>query len=62
MRDPDLRRVLVEQRPDDEYTRFVDAALPMTYVVDERYDYEPDPARDSIAAKSVGMPKKSVGR
>ncbi len=52
MRDPDLRRVLAEQRPDDEYTRFVAAALPMTYVVDERYDYEPDPARDSIAARA----------
>jgi N-acyl-D-amino-acid deacylase len=52
MRDADLRRVLVEQRPDDEYTRFIDAALPMTYVVDERYDYEPDPALDSIAAQA----------
>ena len=44
MRDADLRRVLVEQRPDDEYTRMVDAALPMTYVLDDSYDYEPDPA------------------
>ncbi len=52
MRDADLRRVLVEQRPDDEYTRFIDAALPMTYVVDETYDYEPDPSVDSIAAQA----------
>jgi N-acyl-D-aspartate/D-glutamate deacylase len=49
-REPDLRRVLVEQRADDEYTRMIDAALPMTYVVDESYDYEPDPALDSVAA------------
>jgi N-acyl-D-aspartate/D-glutamate deacylase len=52
VRDRDLRRILVEQRPDDEYTRFVDGALPMTYVVDENYDYEPDPALHSIAAKA----------
>jgi len=52
MRDADLRRVLVQQRPDDEYTRFVDAALPMTYMLDDQYDYEPDPAVDSIAAQA----------
>ena len=52
MRDADLRRVLVEQRPDDEYTRMADAALAMTYVVDENYDYEPDPAVDSVAAQA----------
>ena len=52
MRDADLRRALVQQRADDDYTRFVDAALPMTYMLDERYDYEPDPAVDSIAAQA----------
>jgi N-acyl-D-aspartate/D-glutamate deacylase len=52
MRDADLRRVLVEQRPDDDYTRMVDAALPMTYVLDETYDYEPDPAVDSVAVQA----------
>lgn len=48
--DPELRRRLVEQRPDDEHTRLVAAALPRIYVMDERYDYEPDPA-DSLAAR-----------
>ncbi|HTT40073.1 MAG TPA: amidohydrolase family protein [Burkholderiales bacterium] len=50
-RDLELRRVLVEQRPDDEHTRFVDAALARTYVLDRTYDYEPDPS-DSIAARA----------
>ncbi len=54
LRDEELRRTLVETRPDDEYTRFVEKALPMTYVVDDSYDYEPDPAVDSIAARAKG--------
>jgi N-acyl-D-aspartate/D-glutamate deacylase len=52
MREPDLRRTLVEERPGDDYTRMVDAALPMTYVVDDDYDYEPDPATNSVAARA----------
>jgi len=52
VRDADLRRTLVEDRPHDEYTRFVEKALPMTYVVDDSYDYEPDPAVESIAARA----------
>ena len=52
MREADLRRVLVEQRPDDEYARMIDAALSMTYVVDENYDYEPNPSLDSVAAQA----------
>jgi len=50
-RDPQLRHALVEQRPDDEHTRFVDAALARTYVLDQTYDYEPDPS-DSITAQA----------
>jgi len=52
VRDADLRRRLVEDRPADDFTRFVEAALPMTYVVDDAYDYEPDPAVSSIAARA----------
>ena len=50
-RDPKLRRVLVEQRPNDEETRLIEAALARTYVLDEAYDYEPDPSH-SIAARA----------
>jgi len=52
-RDADLRRTLVEERPTDDYTRMVDAALPMTYVVDDNYDYEPNPAIHSVAARAL---------
>ncbi len=50
-REPGLRRMLVEHRPDDQQTRFVEAALPRTYVMDDAYDYEPDPL-NSIAARA----------
>jgi N-acyl-D-aspartate/D-glutamate deacylase len=50
-REPDLRRVLIEQRPDDEQTRTMETWLPRTYVVDESYDYEPDPST-SLAARA----------
>jgi N-acyl-D-aspartate/D-glutamate deacylase len=49
--DPELRRVLVEQRPDDAHTRMMDDWFPRTYVVDAAYDYEPDPA-NSLAARA----------
>lgn len=52
VRDPDLRRVLVQERPDDAHTRMTDAALPRTYSLDPSYDYEPDP-NDSIAARAA---------
>jgi N-acyl-D-aspartate/D-glutamate deacylase len=54
VRDAALRRALVEDRPDDDYTRWVDGALARTFVVDERYDYEPDPA-DSLAARARAL-------
>jgi N-acyl-D-aspartate/D-glutamate deacylase len=49
--DPELRRVLVEQRPDDEYTRETESRLPRTYVMDASYDYEPHPSQ-SVAAQA----------
>jgi len=52
MRDADLRRTLVEERPDDEHTRMIEAALPRTYALDDSYDYEPS-TNDSIAANAA---------
>jgi N-acyl-D-aspartate/D-glutamate deacylase len=49
--DADLRRVLIEQRPDDEHTRMMDTWFPRTYAVDASYDYEPDPA-NSLGARA----------
>ena len=50
-RDPELRRTLVEQRPTDKHTLWIESALPMTYVADGSYDYEPATS-DSIAARA----------
>jgi len=50
-REPQLRRALVEHRPDDPQTRFAQTALSKTYIVDEAYDYEPSPS-NSIAARA----------
>jgi len=50
-REPELRRALVEQRPTDKHTLWIESALPMTYVADDSYDYEPA-AADSIAARA----------
>jgi N-acyl-D-aspartate/D-glutamate deacylase len=50
-RDPELRRALVEERPRDEQTAMIEAALPRTYVLDDAYDYEPDTS-NSIAARA----------
>jgi len=47
--DPELRRKLIEERPDDEYTRETGSRLPRTYVMDASYDYEPHPSQ-SVAA------------
>ena len=48
---PELRRKLVEHRPDDEHTKRIAAALHRIYVVDDSYDYEPDPSL-SIGARA----------
>jgi len=50
-RNPELRRTLVEHRPGDKHTLWIESALPMTYVADESYDYEPATS-DSIAARA----------
>jgi N-acyl-D-aspartate/D-glutamate deacylase len=49
--DPQLRRALVEERPADEHTRRIAQAMQRIYVVDDTYDYEPDPSL-SIAARA----------
>jgi N-acyl-D-aspartate/D-glutamate deacylase len=51
----ELRRTLIEQRPTDEQTRIMEQALPRTYVFDETYDYEPDPATQSLASRAAEM-------
>ncbi|MCA3134943.1 MAG: N-acyl-D-amino-acid deacylase family protein [Betaproteobacteria bacterium] len=52
VREPELRRRLVEERPDDEHTRMMASALSRTYEVTPDYDYEPDPAT-SLAARGA---------
>ena len=46
-----LRRTLVVQRPADEHTARIDQAMQRIYVVDDTYDYEPDPSL-SLAARA----------
>jgi N-acyl-D-amino-acid deacylase len=52
--DADLRRTLVEVRPDDEHTRWLEQALARAYVVDDTYDYEPKTS-DSISARAAAL-------
>ena len=59
-RDADLRRVLVEERPNDEHTRMIEAALPRTYALDDSYDYEPH-IDDSITARAARGWHEPVG-
>jgi N-acyl-D-aspartate/D-glutamate deacylase len=49
--DRDLRRRLVEERPDDDYTRGMAAILERTFELGEPLDYEPDFA-NSIANRA----------
>jgi N-acyl-D-aspartate/D-glutamate deacylase len=56
--DPELRRALVTDLPDDEHTLRVRQWMPRTYIVDEQFDYEPSPdlsigALASRAGRSV---------
>ena len=44
-REAELRRVLVQEHPDNEHTRAMDFALTRAYLLDDRLDYEPDPSR-----------------
>lgn len=50
--DADLRRALVEGRPDDGHVRWMDYALGRAYELGEGLDYEPDPST-SIAARAA---------
>jgi len=50
-RDAQLRRVLVEDLPDDEHTRSIGQAFARTYVLDDAYDYEPYTS-NSLAARA----------
>ena len=44
-REAELRRVLVQEHPDNEHTRAMEFALTRAYLLDDRLDYEPDPSR-----------------
>ena len=48
-----LRRRLIDERPHDEFTQVIGHQLSMAYVLDEHYDYEPVPARDSLTARAA---------
>jgi N-acyl-D-aspartate/D-glutamate deacylase len=52
VREPGLRRRLVDERPDDAHTRLMDEALARTYEVTPDYDYEPHPST-SLAARGA---------
>jgi N-acyl-D-aspartate/D-glutamate deacylase len=49
--DPELRRRLVEERPDDDHAKRIEAALDRIYVMDDAYDYEPHPST-SLAGRA----------
>lgn len=49
--DPQLRRVMIEELPDDEHTRNIGQAFGRTYVLDDAYDYEPHTS-SSLAARA----------
>jgi len=51
----ELRRQLVEERPSDEHTKRIADAFGRIYVVDDNYDYEPDPSL------SIGARAKTTG-
>jgi N-acyl-D-aspartate/D-glutamate deacylase len=50
--DAELRRRLVTERPDDEFTRWMTRAIERTFELVEPLDYEPTPDR-SIAARAA---------
>jgi N-acyl-D-aspartate/D-glutamate deacylase len=54
--DPDLRRRLVEDRPDDDYTRGMSTVLERTFELGEPLDYEPD------FANSIANRARAAGR
>ncbi len=56
--DSALRERLVNQRPDDEHTQWIDGILDKIFPLDERLDYEPEPGMSltSIAARDGDNP------
>lgn len=58
LRDADLRRRLVEERPHDEHDRWMAYALTRSYALGNPPDYEPDPSTsvESRASASGGNP------
>src|SRR5207245_11614820 len=54
--DRDLRRRLVEDRPDDDYTRGMATILERTFELGEPLDYEPD------FANSIANRARAAGR
>ena len=55
MRDAQLRRRLVEERPQDPHTQRIEDALHRIYIMDDEYDYEPHTSR------SLGGRSQSTG-
>ncbi len=53
-RDTELRRRLVEERPEDEHTRWMDEALEKSYEVTDPPDYEPEP-RLAVGARAAAV-------
>ena len=47
--DEGLRHRLVTERPDDEHTRWMQSVFERAWLLDERLDYEPDPARSVLS-------------
>lgn len=52
VREPDLRRRLIEERPTDPHTESMKLALSRTYLLDQDYDYEPS-LENSIEAQAI---------
>jgi N-acyl-D-aspartate/D-glutamate deacylase len=50
--DPALRQRLVEERPDDGHTRWMDEALDKSYEVTDPPNYEPDPSQ-TVGARAA---------
>ena len=52
--EPELRRRLVAERPDDGHVRWMEKVLHRTFELDDRVDYEPAP-EDSIANRAAAQ-------